>query len=313
MKKVITGIIILNTLVMCQKSDIQKVKDHINTADSLVSSVQESINNLDSLSIKVDSVKIPQIVQEKEKLQKVFDDSKKSIDSLGQDIYQYKEQLSKKEVQKQLDSVKSKVKSKIGENVKEQVKVVYKDREQTKSTKKYNPIIKQVSADLSVDDLSLAKQYLKNSLSVYNGKIISENYQHHDMSSSAYIVAKVPLSQFDYFLEDIGRNFGNMTNKNVTISGEDFVEKQMCTVELSITENNVGQVGQKNVDAGFFQKASDAFSIGGKAVVGLFLFLLPFWPIFLLASIGYYFYNKKRKLKNDAKKNDNLGNTIEEQ
>ena len=56
MKKIIIGIIMLNTLVMCQKSEVKQLQDHIKSADSLISNVNDNLKNIDSLSIDLEGI-----------------------------------------------------------------------------------------------------------------------------------------------------------------------------------------------------------------------------------------------------------------
>lgn len=308
MKKILAGIIILNTLVMCQKSEIQKVQDHLNSADSLINTVNDHLKNIDSLSINLDSVSIPHIIKEKEKLEKVFDASKKSIDSLGKNIKDFNDKLESKEVQKQIDSVKSKIKNADQlKKVKERVKVIYKDRpeqETAQSQPKLDALVKSAHLEINVENLTQTRQELNHEISKFDARIQSENIVSNNEFQTMYVVAKVPLSKFDYFVDAVSNNLGTIKNKNIEIKGEDFASNQLCIVEITIIETQSAKKENKaNPNASFSQKAMDAIASGGKVLGDIFLFLLPFWPIFIIAGIGFYFYKRQQKKKSKTSEN----------
>jgi hypothetical protein len=45
----------------------------------------------------------------------------------------------------------------------------------------------------------------------------------------------------------------------------------------------------------FGEKSLAAVSSGWSVITSIFLFILPLWPLFLIAGIGYYFYKKRVK------------------
>ncbi|WP_312324242.1 DUF4349 domain-containing protein [Soonwooa sp.] len=303
MKKIIIGIILLNTLVMCQKSEVKQLQDHIKSADSLISNVNDNLKNIDSLSIDLDSVSVPQIIKEKEKLEKVFNDSKKSIDSLGSSIDNFKKTVDSKEIQKKIDSVSSKIKSLDDlKKLKEQVKVVYKDRpqqQQQQQQPKLDILTKSAKIELGVDNLTMARQKLSQDLTRFGGKIETENVVSNNELQTMYLSAKIPLSQFDYFVESVSTNLGSIKSKNIKVKGRDYTENQMCNIELTLLENQNLAKKENNENQTFSQKAGDAFGSGGKVLGDIILFLLPFWPLFLIILIGIFIYRKKFTKKRD--------------
>ncbi len=306
MKKIIVGIILLNTLVMCQKSEVKQLQDHIKSADSLISNVNDNLKNIDSLSINLDSVSVPQIIKEKEKLEKVFNDSKKSIDSLGSSIDNFKKTVDSKEIQKKIDSVSSKIKSLDDlKKLKEQVKVVYKDGPQQQQQPKLDILTKSAKIELGVDNLTMARQQLSQDLTRFGGKLETENVVSNNELQTMYLSAKIPLSQFDYFVESVSNNLGSIKSKNIEVKGRDYTENQMCNIELTLLENQNLSKKENNENQTFSQKAGDAFGSGGKVLGDIILFLLPFWPLFLIVLIGIFIYRKKfGKKKDDGETNE---------
>ncbi|WP_300675457.1 DUF4349 domain-containing protein [Soonwooa sp.] len=306
MKKIIAAVIILNSLVMCQKSEIQQMHDHLKTADSLISTVNDNLKNIDSVSINLDSVSIPHIIKEKEKLEKLFNDSKKSIDSLGSSIDNFKKTVDSKEIQKKIDSVSSKIKSLDDlQKLKEQAKVIYKDKQKTSKAPEQRPqqkqdvLTKSANIEVNVDNLTSARQQLSQDLSRFGGRIEAENVLSNNELQTMYLTAKVPMSQFDYFVDGVSNNLGSVKTKNIEVKGQNFVDNQMCTVQLTLVENHNVTIENKDKPENqtFSEKAGDAFGSGGKVLGNIILFLLPFWPLFLLVIIGYVVYRYKFKKK----------------
>lgn len=313
MKKLIAGIIILNTLVMCQKSEVKQWQDHIKSADSLIGQVQDHIKTIDSVSVNFDSVSIPHIIKEKEKLEKVFKDSKESMDSLSSNINEFKKTVESKEIQKKIDSVSSKIKSLDDlRKLKEQVKVVYKDRpqqqqqlQQQQQQPRLDALTKTASLEVNVDNLTEAHQQLKLDLSKFDGQILTENIVSNNELQTMYVTAKVPLSKFDYFVDSISNNLGSIKSKNIEVKGQDYSDNQMCTVQLTLVENQnlLSENKDKPENQSFSQKAGDAVGSGGKVLGDIVLFLLPFWPLFLIVGVGIFLY--RRKFKKDKTDSNN--------
>lgn len=83
MKKLILTAVILSTLTMCKKADLEQANSTIANADSLVDNVSESVEKFDSTANTiVDSVnlKAKSLIKNKDEIEKAFDNSKQKID-----------------------------------------------------------------------------------------------------------------------------------------------------------------------------------------------------------------------------------------
>lgn len=303
MKKLILVSIIATSLIGCKKNEIADAANTIQKADSLLTEAKEHINTIDSAanSIMADSVSIPQLISEKEKIGQIFDDHKKSLDSLTVKINGFKNDIDKEKIQKSIDSIKALVKKVPVNRTKETVtKIIYKDKKPTEQAKPVEPkLIKNGQIELNVENLALAKDQIKNELEKFDASIKTENLSGNEEYQTYYITVKVPLQKFDYLIESLTQNIGNVKSKNMEVIGSHHNDNTICNLEITLYQNP-GMTTAKKPET-FTEKSWNAIASGGGALGNIFLFLLPFWPVFLIAGIGFYFFKKKQKQNNTSK------------
>ena len=93
MKKLLLTAVILSTLTMCKKADLQEANNTIKNADSLIDNASESLENLDSdAKATLDSVnlKAKDLLKNKEEIEKAFENSKSKIDSISENVEKFK-------------------------------------------------------------------------------------------------------------------------------------------------------------------------------------------------------------------------------
>lgn len=168
------------------------------------------------------------------------------------------------------------------------------------------PIAKTTRLQVSVEDLATAKALLNQELSTYNADIITENYTENEGIAKQYLTVKVPLSNFNELVNKMS-SLGNVESKNTEVQGNDYVGSQMCDVELTLVDNtpetnnaeDLNILNDEQKDETFGDKSSNAFMKGFAVLGGLFLALIPFWPIFLIGGIVWYFVAKRNKKKRE--------------
>ena len=168
------------------------------------------------------------------------------------------------------------------------------------------PIAKTTRLQVSVEDLAAAKALLNQELSTYNADIITENYTENEGIAKQYLTVKVPLSNFNELVNKMS-SLGNVESKNTEVQGNDYVGSQMCDVELTLVDNtpetnnaeDLNILNDEQKDETFGDKSSNAFMKGFAVLGGLFLALIPFWPIFLIGGIVWYFVAKRNKKKRE--------------
>lgn len=307
MKKLILTAAVLITLTMCKKSEIASTNEAISNADSLVDNVSKTAEEFDSTANSVvDSVnlKAKDLIKNKEEIEKAFENSKSKIDSISENVEKFKKDIEEKKISSNLDSIKNSIKKEIPKPVTKTVnKIVYRDKPKERSQPTTNSMLKKAYIEINVDDIATGKALVHDQVRKYDGIIKTENLITNDEFQTYYITAKVPLQKFDYLVEEL-TDLGTVKNKNVEIIGNDYNQNRMCDVEITMYGNKLRPT-ENEENKSFGAKSADAVSSGWKVIGSILLFLLPFWPIFLIAGIGYYFYKKKNsKTQNTAEKKD---------
>lgn len=299
MKKLILTVFVLSTLTMCKKSDLEHANNTIASADSLVDNVSESVEKFDSTANTIaDSVnlKAKDLIKNKEEIEKAFENSKNKIDSIGENVEKFKKEIEEKNISFNIDSIKNSIKKEIPKPVTKTVnKIVYRDKPTQNPEPKPASILKKGYVEINVDDIATGKYLVQEQIRKYDGIIKTENLISNDEFQTYYITAKVPFQKFDYLVEELA-DLGSVKNKNVEIVGNDYNQNKMCDIEITLYGNKLHPTENEN-DKSFGSKSLDAISSGWNVIGSILLFLLPFWPVFLIAGIGYYFY-KKKSIKN---------------
>ena len=338
MKKLIFSIFTASILlVACNKSDMKQASDTIKNADSLFQEAKEGYNTLDSISKAVkDSnstigkVIIPEINKHKEIIEDAIKKGNVSIDSVQREFDKIKAKAQQnEEIKKAIDSVASvaeanpentKVKNllesanKILKHSKENSqpstpKISQNDVKISSQKTEIIPIVKTARLNISVEDISAAKEMLQQELRNTNGDLVTENYSENEGIAKEYITAKVPLYNFNNLVNNLA-NLGAIQAKTTESSGKDYDSNQMCNVEITLIDNSITNAsasskdlnivnGDEKKEETFGDKSEGAFMKGFSVIGSLFLALLPFWPIFLIAGIVWYFVAKKNKKKRE--------------
>ena len=340
MKNLFIIIITAAAVISCDKSTIQQTTDNIKRADSLFTKANDGIKTLDSISKTIsdsDGIAKKVIIPEIEKQKKSIDSTIKSggwrIDSINKQI----EKITKNvvvgtEVVKTLDSANNALKS--GEST---LKVLTQTADKIlKQTKKQNsipetptaenpatpqeqnkpvtvppvaernPLVKTAKLEIQVDDLNAAKALLKQKIRENNADLVTENFSQNEGIQREYITAKVPLQNFDQLLSNLSGQLGDVKSKSTESEGKDYIASQMCDIEITLLQNeNIADTAlTKDEKTESNDSFSGAFMKGFKVLGDALLFLLPFWPVFLIGGLVWYFIqrNKKKKAQEEWEK-----------
>ncbi|OWK97565.1 hypothetical protein AP75_10570 [Kaistella haifensis DSM 19056] len=333
MKKIFLAIFLAVALVSCDINTIQQTTDSIKQADSLLTKANDGIKTLDSISKTIndsDGIAKKVIIPEIEKQKKSIDSTIKSgswqIDSINKEI----EKITKNvkvgtEVVKTLDSanrslekggnvisVLTKTADKILQQTKSQPKVAEnpapnppsqnQNNSVTAVPKKVNPpLVKTAKLEIQVENLDEAKALLKQKIRENNADLVSENFTQNEGIMREYTTVKVPLQYFDSLVSDVSSQLGDVKSKSTETEGNDRIASQMCDVEITLVQN-------ENISGTAFAKEkveedpnslSGAFMKGFNVLGDAMLFLLPFWPIILIAVGLWYFIAKRNNKKRE--------------
>ncbi len=301
MKKYILLVAVASTFTMCKKGEATKsqLENAINSADSLTANMSDKANTITKEAEAVfDSanIKIKDFEKTKSDVTEKIESTSKSIDSLSNKIANMK--LESKIEKK--DSI-NKNHEKIVVNVPapkiiKETKVIYKDKPKNDNYEQpisKNKMTKTGLLELNVNDAETAKEIVKEQVRKYDGFVKSENISlNNNDKKVANLRVRVPIQKFDYLMEDLSYNIGEIENKGIDVSGQDFVNNTLCDVEITLYGND-NQLATNKKPEGFGAQSLAAVSSGWNVITSIFLFILPLWPLFLIAGIGYYFYKKK--------------------
>ena len=333
MKKIFLSVFVAGALISCDKNTIQQTTDSIKQADSLLTKANDGIKTLDSISKTINDsdgitkkVIIPEIERQKKSIDSTIKSGSWQIDSINKEI----EKITKNvkvgtEVVKTLDSANRSLGK--GENAisvltKTADKILQQTKSQPKTTenpapnsssqnqnisvtttpeKEISPLVKTARLEIQVENLEEAKALLRQKIRENNADLITENFSQNEGIMKEYITAKVPLQYFDGLVSDISSQLGDVKSKSTESEGNDRIASQMCDVEITLLQNeNIAgtTVPDEKVeeDPNSF---SGAFMKGFKVLGDGLIFLLPFWPIFLIAGGIWYFVAKRNKKKRE--------------
>lgn len=299
MKKAILLIAIASSFIACKKGEISnnKIDEIYSNTDSIASEISNTIENEKLNTEKVldsSQIKIKDFDGVNDELKSKIDATQKTIDSVSQKITNTK--LESKTDGKN-DSIKSKTATKNTKpKVIKETKIVYKEKPQQKNYEllnNQNITTKTGAIEINVDDIINTKDLVIKNIKKYDGILKSENLTSYNNEKAAFLKVKIPTDKFDYLIEDLSNNYGEITAKNIETSGYNSSKNNFCDVEITLTEYKNGAVNNNETSKTFGDKFFDAISSGWEVIVSIFLFILPFWPIFLVGGIIFYFYKKK--------------------
>lgn len=304
MKKFIVLVAVSSVFVMCKKGEATQpqVENAISGADSAVVNVSEKINSVNNEAEAVfdsASIKIKDFEKTKSEAVQKMEATSKSIDSLSEKIGSMK--LESKSEKK--DSLHKIVVNVPAPKVIKETKIVYKDRPKSVEKVSQNIMQKTGVLELNVTDAETAKETVKELVKKYDGFVKSENTSlNNNDTKIAYLKVKVPIQKFDYLMDDLSFNIGNVENKGIDVNGQDFVNNTLCDMEITLYGTSEAALVNSKPET-FGRKSLAAISSGWEVITSIFLFILPLWPLFVMAGIGYYFYKKKNNKQSENQSN----------
>ncbi|MCU7615933.1 DUF4349 domain-containing protein [Chryseobacterium sp. PBS4-4] len=303
MKKYILLVAVSSTFIMCKKGEAatSQMENTVAKADSALTNTAEKVNSVSKDAEAVfdsASIKIKDFEKTKSDVTEKIESTSKSIDSISDKIANMKlESKIEKKDSSQTKNEKIVVNVPAPKIIKE-TKIVYKDKPKTNSeilTVSKNRIQKSGVLEINVNNAETAKEIVKEQVKKYDGFIRSENISlNNNDKKIAYLKVKVPIQKFDYLMDDLSYNIGEVENKGIDVSGHDFVNNTLCDVEITLYGAD-SDLAVQNKPEGFGDKSLAAVSSGWNVITSIFLFILPLWPMFLIAGIAYYFYKKRNK------------------
>ncbi|KIA86095.1 DUF4349 domain-containing protein [Kaistella jeonii] len=333
MKKIFLGLFISAAIISCDKSTIQQTTDSIKHADSLFTKANNGYKTLDSISKTItdsdgiaNRVIIPEIQRQKKSIDSTIKSGGWKIDSINKEIEKItKHVVVGTEVVKTLDSANDalnkgesaiKVLTRTADKILNQMKrqTPPSNPSQNNNAKSQdqnntvippivekNPLVKTAKIEIEVEDLQTAKSLLQQKIRENNADLVTENLIQKEGFQRAYVTVKVPLQNFDQLVRNVSSQIGNLKTKEVESEGIDYVSQQMCDVEITLVQNEKlgGNTFNKDESAktpdSFGSKSSNAFMDGFKVLGTVMIAILPFWPLFIIAGLVWYFIRRNKR------------------
>lgn len=311
MKKFILLVAVSSTFIMCKKPEAaqDKINEALNTADSAATVATEAIDNVNKTAGKVlDSanIKIKDFENTKNDIQQKIENTSKMVDSLSEKIATTKleSKIEKKDsAEKKSEKIAAKA---TAPKVIKETKIIYKDKPKNDSYELNMPKDKMVKSGYLViraDNAETVKEIIREEANKNNGYIKNENLSYiesaspHGENQKIYSIdIKVPIQHFDGLMEAISSNVNDIDTKDIQVSGRTYADNTICNINVNIAD----KTETEKEPTTFGGKSLAAIESGWDVITSIFLFILPLWPLFLIAGIGYYFFKKKNIPNNDA-------------
>lgn len=292
MKKLVLIASVMFVVTSCNKSDVSDAQSKLDSTSTVVNEKIDAVSDIANSVLDSSQVRIKDIQGIGEDAQKTIEETKKMVDSVSEKLSniklesKIKTDSAKKEIPQVIVNVPT-------PKVVKETKIVYKDHPKAESPKPVEAdIVKRAAVNINVENLNIAKESLLDQVHRYDGYVKTEDISNNNGWETGYFVINLPTSKFDYFIDDISSKIGKIDSKNIETTGTKNNESSISRIEINLFESNKA-AGIAGKPKGFGGKFTDGISSGWEVLTTIFLFLIPFWPLYLIAGIGYYFYKKK--------------------
>ncbi|KMQ60016.1 hypothetical protein ACM46_17345 [Chryseobacterium angstadtii] len=312
MKKFILVLAVSGTFIMCKKGEAahSKIENTLHAADSTAAAVNETVNSISHAADRVldsASIRVKDFEDTKGEIQQKIENTSKIVDSLSDKIASTKleSKIEKKDsAEKKTEKVVVNVQA---PKVVKETKIVYKEKPKNDGYELKNRLVKTGNLSIKADNTDTVKELVREETLRNNGYVKSEELSYVTAEpvrkESSYtentqkmyaLEIKVPIRNFDSLMNDLS-GIGQTESKNIQVSGNSYEDNTLCNITVTLTDTSDYEKEPKT----FGEKSLAAVSSGWSVITATLLFLLPLWPLFLIAGIGYYFYKKKSKKTTD--------------
>ena len=308
MKKIILTFATVLSIVACKKQEGVSENENQDLSEistnSIVSadSAFTTLENLPKLSTKETDSAITAIKGiATQKIEELKDEKKLLTEKVAKEIDSATRNSIISEIkitQNKIDSVKNKVattikKEKTGPKIIKETKVIYRENPESKVLVSAPKITKTGELEIQVDDLQVAQEMAKEQIAKYDGKVTGEQISSYENKEYNYLKVTLPLEKSEYLIQDLERNVGNIISRNIEITGEEYGKNSICNLEITLF-NDSKDASIISTPTSFGGRTWGAIGSGWNVIQEIFLFILPFWPVFLIGGGIYYFVKKKK-------------------
>ena len=313
MKKLILTLVTVFSLVACKKNSDNSESNFEDAAEKVSANISEM--NADSTSISVENLPKLSRKQTDSAIQAIKQGAIVEIEELKDEKKLLTEKVAKemdsatrttiiseiKITQQKIDSAKNKIaattgKRTIAPKIIKETKVIYRETPTPKVAVREPKIVKKGELEISVEDLSVAQNITKEQIFKYDGKVNSEQISSYDGKEYSYLNITIPFDKSDYFVDDLESNVGAITFRNIEIKGQELGKNALCNLDITLV-NDSKNASSITTPTSFSGRTLGAVGSGWNVIQEIFLFILPFWPVFLIGGIIYYFVRKRKTEK----------------
>lgn len=313
MKKLILTLVTVFSLVACKKNAENSESNFEDAAAKVSANISEM--NADSTSISVENLPKLSRKQTDSAIQAIKKGAIVEIEELKDEKKLLTEKVAKemdsatrttiiseiKITQQKIDSAKNKIaattgKRTIAPKIIKETKVIYREAPTPKLVVREPKIVKKGELEISVEDLSVAQNTTKEQIFKYDGKVNSEQISSYDGKEYSYLNITIPFDKSDYFVDDLENNVGAIIFRNIEIKGQELGKNALCNLDITLV-NDSKNASSIATPTSFGGRTLGAVGSGWNVIQEIFLFILPFWPVFLIGGIIYYFVRKRKTEK----------------
>lgn len=335
MKKEIWAFLAAVMLVGCNKTNLEKTRETVRSAEEMVKSTNEGFKTLDSISAvvrdtaKYNRVVVPEIEKTKRTVEKAIQNNAGKLDSLNQTINKVKDQINRSsEILKTVDSANRKLQG--DGNIFDKLSTITEtigkvsgrtapppkaagstttapentdtslENLSTEMTTIESPMVKSAEMEIDVPSADEARDRLMLMLRDYGADMVSENLTENEGVRRQKIEIKVPLQYFDGLMRRISSEFPNVTAKSTASEGSTYNAGQRCDISVTFRSNGIANAATgvpSEKESTFGEKSSAALGKGFRNFGDFIVILLPILPFLIIAGLIWYFVAKAKRRK----------------
>lgn len=337
MKNILFPILIISVLASCSKSEIEKSRNSLQTADSLLQSANDGFKTLDSISqIVNDSAKfrqviVPEIDKHKKAVEEAIEGHSINVDSVKAMVQNAKEKIEQnQDLVKDIDSATKSVQesksameviSTIGktidkisgreENAKPTPEIDKAPENNSNPTanieadEKFDDFaapttnqLKTKTTTLQVDDISRAKSEFNSDVIALGGFVYAETFLNNNGEKSAQLKAQIPLKNFEKLSTELS-NLGTVVSDEVMSSGNRSSANDLAEFEVNFIEQALiqNQANHDVLSANQLEKNQEDYSLMAWVKKGIIYIL---FPLLLLILIWMGIKSKKKEQREET-------------
>ncbi len=307
MKKIIVLLMATLSVVSCKKGEISDVSlnEIVDSATSVANSMHEDIPHelmSDTMMTKLKDSAQSVLIELKKEKELLTEKVAKEIDLASKEVIVSQIETA----QNKIDSVKQEVitvseKMKATPKIIKETKVIYRDAPAKVVKTPAVKVSKSGEVQMRVNDMDVARQTVRDQIRKYGGVVKSEQITSDAHNDASYLKVSFPAEKTEYFINDLERYVGSLEYRDISMTGDEYDANSVCNLEIALFQEGEKAVAVATPET-FGVRMGHAISSGWDVIQEIFLFVLPFWPVFLIGG-GFYYYFKRKNVGKNVEEN----------